>query len=276
MRWPEGFECPDCGSEKYSYLHPRRLFQCTGCNLQTSARAGTVFHKSKTPLTKWFLAMHLLTCSKNDISSMELSRQLDVKWDTAWLIKQKLMEVMRQRNSMYKLDGDVQIDDAYLGGEKPGKAGRGAKGKIPFVVAVATRDGKPVQAQIRLVSGFTKEAIQEYASANIARGSWAVSDGLGCFPGLSDARLRHIPIVTGSGRPRNPLFKWVNTMLGNIKSAITGTCRSFDLQHAERYLAAYEWRFNRRFDLAANVGRLLRAALHTAPAPYRSIALVRT
>ena len=100
-----------------------------------------MFHKSKTPLTKWFLAMHLLTCSKNDISALELSRQLGVKWDTAWLIKQKLMEAMFQRNSMYKLDGDVQIDDAYLGGErpgKPGKAGRGAEGKIPFVVAVAT------------------------------------------------------------------------------------------------------------------------------------------
>ena len=278
MRWPEDFECPDCGGSKYSYLRPRRIFQCSGCNLQTSAKAGTIFHKSKTPLTKWFLAMHLLTCSKNDISALELSRQLGVKWDTAWLIKQKLMEAMFQRNSMYKLDGDVQIDDAYLGGErpgKPGKAGRGAEGKIPFVVAVATRDGKPTHAQMRLVSGFTKEAIADYASANIVRGSRAVSDGLGCFPGLADAGLRHTPIVTGGGRPTNPLFKWVNTMLGNIKSAITGTCRSVDIQHAERYLAAYEWRFNRRFDLAANVGRLLGAALHTAPAPYRSIALVR-
>jgi hypothetical protein len=223
--------------------------------------------------------MHLLTCSKNDISALELSRQLGVKWDTAWLMKQKLMEVMLRRNSMYKLDGDVQIDDAYLGGErpgKPGKYGRGAEGKTPFVIAVMTRDGKPIHAQIRLVPGFTKQAIQNYASANIARGSWAVSDGLGCFPGLADAGLRHIPIVTGGGRPTNPLFKWVNTLLGNIKSAITGTCRSFDPQHAQRYLAAYEWRFNRRFDLEQNIGRLARAAINTAPRPYASIALVRT
>ena len=90
---------------------------------------------------------------------------------------------------------------------KPGKAGRGAEGKIPFVVAVATRDGKPIHAQVRLVPGFTKEAIQDYASANIARGSLAVSDGLGCFPGLADAGLRHIPIVTGGGRPTNPLVQ---------------------------------------------------------------------
>ena len=100
LRWPEGFVCPKCQGRRYSFCAPKKLFQCSACHRQTSVRAGTVFHKSRTPLTKWFLAMHLLTCSKNDISSLELARQLDVKWDTAWLIKQKLMEVMAQRNSI--------------------------------------------------------------------------------------------------------------------------------------------------------------------------------
>src|SRR5215510_14856315 len=112
MRWPDGFECPRCAGRSHGYCAPKRLFQCTACRLQTSARAGTIFHKSRTPLTKWFLAMHLMTAAKNDIAALELARQLDVKWDTAWLIKQKLMEVMRQRNASYKLEGDVQIDDA--------------------------------------------------------------------------------------------------------------------------------------------------------------------
>ena len=123
MRWPGGFVCPRCAGSVYSYCQPKRLFQCTACRLQTSARAGTIFHKSRTPLVKWFLAMHLMTSAKNDIAALELARQLDVKWDTAWLIKQKLMEVMKQRNSIYKLAGDVQVDDAYQGGEKAGKRG---------------------------------------------------------------------------------------------------------------------------------------------------------
>ena len=118
MRWPDGFMCPKCEGRVHAYCKPRKLFQCRGCRVQTSVRAGTIFHKSRTPLTKWFLAMHLMTAAKNDISSLELARQLDVKWDTAWLIKQKLMEVMLQRNSIYKLSGDVQLDDAYQGGEK--------------------------------------------------------------------------------------------------------------------------------------------------------------
>ena len=276
MRWPDGFVCPKCGGTKHSYAQARRIFQCSACRAQTSARAGTIFHKSTTPLTKWFLAIHLVTSAKNDIASLELSRQLGVKWDTAWLIKQKLMEVMRQRNATYKLGGDVQIDDAYLGGEKPGKPGRGARNKIPFVIAVATRRGKPVYTQLRPVPAFTKEAIRDYAVANIMPGTWVVSDGLGCFLGLEEAGMRHIPIVTGGGRPKNPLFKWVNTGLGNLKSAMTGTCRSCDPQHTERYLAAHEWRFNRRFDLEKNVERLARVAAQTVPQPYRSIALVRS
>jgi hypothetical protein len=81
-----------------------------------------------------------------------------------------------------------------------------------------------------------------------------------------------------SARKINALEKLhgrLNTALGNIKSAIVGTCRSFDSQHTERYLAAYEWRFNRRFDLAKNIERLVRVAVATSPAPYRSIARVR-
>lgn len=279
MRWPDGFVCPACGGTQHSYTAIRRIFQCSACRQQTSARAGTIFHKSSTPLTKWFLAMHLITGAKNDIASLELARQLGVKWDTAWLIKQKLMEVMRQRNSIYKLGGDVQIDDAYLGGEvpsKPGKNGRGAANKIPFVVAVETVRGKPVHMQLRRVPGFSKEAIETYAAANIKPGSWVVSDGLGCFRGVAEAGVNHIPIVTGGGRPKHPFFRWVNTALGNIKSAIAGTCRSFDGQHTDRYLAAYEWRFNRRFDLAKNIERLARVAVATAPKSYSSIALVRS
>jgi transposase-like protein len=134
MRWPNGFVCPHCAETEHSYSTARQIFQCSACRVQTSARAGTIFHKSRTPLAKWLLAIYLITSSKNDIAALELARQLGVKWDTAWLIKQKLMEVMRQRNATYKLEGDVQIDDAYLGGEKPGKVGRGAANKVPIVI----------------------------------------------------------------------------------------------------------------------------------------------
>ena len=278
MRWPNGFVCPKCKGSAHAYCNPRRLFQCRSCRVQTSVRAGTIFHKSRTPLTKWFLAMHLIMAAKNEIASLELSRHLDVKWDTAWLLKQKLMEVMFQRNSIYKLEGDIQIYDAYQGGEKPalpGKTGRGARGKVPFVVAVEVRNGHPIREQLRRADGFTKEAIHDYAQANIEPCARVISDGLGCFNGIAAAGLKHIVKITGVGRPLTGEFKWVNTALGNIKSAIVGTCRSCDIQHTGRYLAAYEWRFNRRFDLDQNVARLARVALTIEPHPYRKLASVR-
>ena len=120
-------------------------------------RWAKIFHQSQTPLSKWFLAMYFMTTAKNDVVVLELMRHLDVKWDTAWLIKQKLMEAMFQRNSIVKLEGDIQIDDAYQGGEKPaipGKSGRGARNKVPFIVAVQTRNGRPIFAHIRCISGF--------------------------------------------------------------------------------------------------------------------------
>jgi ISXO2-like transposase domain/Transposase zinc-ribbon domain len=275
MRWPEGFVCPKCAGSRHSYCEPKRVFQCTACRLQTSVRAGTIFHKSRTPLTKWFLAMHLMTAAKNDIASLELARQLDVKWDTAWLIKQKLMQVMLERNSIYKLSGDVQIDDAYQGGEKPGKRGRGAANKTPFVVAVATRDGRPIHMQLRCVPAFTKAAIKDYAVASIEPGSRVLSDGLGCFNGLDDAGMTHTARITGGGRPEGDAFKWVNTGLGNVKASINGTLRSCDPQHTPRYLAAFEWRYNRRFDLAKNLARLARVATTIAPHSRKSIITIR-
>ena len=81
MRWPDGFVCPKCGCRAHAYCEPRKLFQCRGCRVQTSVHSGTIFHKSRTPLSKWFLAMHLITSANNDIASQELSRHLDVKWD---------------------------------------------------------------------------------------------------------------------------------------------------------------------------------------------------
>ena len=102
-----------------------------------------------------------------------------------------------------------------------------------------------------------------------------VSDGLACFAAVAEAGCRHEVIKTGSGAAaaRTPAFKWVNTALGNIKAAVTGTYRSISQKHVPRYLAEFEYRFNRRYDLAAMMPRLGWAALRTPPMPYRLLKL---
>ena len=108
--------------------------------------------------------MYFITQQKNGISALALRRHLGVSYPTAWSIKHKLMQVMFERNSRRTLDGRIEIDDAYLGGEMPGKRGRGAHHKTPFIAAVeTTQDGRPMKVHLRRVGGFRQREIARYA-----------------------------------------------------------------------------------------------------------------
>ena len=276
-RWPNGFECPACGGNQYSLVKSRDLYQCTACRRQTSPIAGTIFASTKLPLCLWFRAIYHVTQTKQGISSIELGRRLGVTQTTAWKIKHKLKQVMLERDAGKPLTGRVELDDAYLGGERTGgKRGRGAPGKTPFVAAVETTlDGKPVRLKLRWVTSFCGHAISAFAKRSLDPDCAVVSDGLQCFGRVKDAGCSHQVIINGSGPAsvRTPAFKWVNTSLGNIKSAIVGTYRSISSKHVPRYLAEFEYRFNRRYELAAMIPRLTWAGVRTPPMPYRLLKL---
>ena len=272
-RWPQGFACPACGSGAHGTFvrGGRRYWQCAACRHQCSAISGTVFESTKLPLRHWFLAMHLLTQSKNNVSALELMRQLGVCYKSAWLLKHKLMEVMRLREQSRQLDGRVEIDDAYLGGERPGgKTGRGSENKVPFIAAVQTTpEGKPVCVCFAQ-QPFTTESVALFAATSLAPTAQVVSDGLWCFGAVKLIGAEHERVVTRGGAPsvKLPQFKAINTVLGNLKTALKGTYHAFDFaKYAHRYLAEVQYRFNRRFDLAAILARLLRAACLTTPRP---------
>ena len=278
-RWPQGFACPACGSGAHGMFvrGGRRYWQCAACRHQCSAISGTIFESTKLPLTRWFLAMHLLTQSKNNVSALELMRQLGVCYKSAWLLKHKLMEVMRVREAPRQLDGRVEIDDAYLGGERRGgKIGRGSENKVPFIAAVQTTlEGKPVCACFAQ-QPFTTEAVALFAATSLAPTAQVVSDGLWCFGAVTIIGVEHERVVTGGGAAsvKLPQFKAINTVLGNLKTALKGTYHAFDFaKYAHRYLAEAQYRFNRRFNLATILARLLRAACITPPRPAPVIRL---
>jgi transposase-like protein len=276
MRWRDGLACPACGGRSFCELRGRKVFQCNRCKKQLRLTAGTVFQDSKLPLTSWFSAIYHLTQGKGGISSVELGRRLGVKQGTAWLMKHKLMRAMAAREAAKpRLEGRVEIDDAYLGGERPGgKRGRGAAGKTPVVVAVETTpERKPRRLRLSVVKGFRKREVERIAKRDLAPGSTVVSDGLSCWPAVEKAGCEHRPMRTGSGRQaaRWASFRWVNTVLGNIKAALVGTYRHVSPKHAQAYLTSFAYRFNRRHRLDSIVERLAWAAVRTAPQPYRVI-----
>lgn len=281
-RWPAGFSCPRCqGTWHSEFRRQQRLyFQCSACRHQCSLVSGTIFASSKLPLTTWFLAMHLITQAKNNVSALELKRHLGVSYPTAWLLKHKIMEVMRLREESRQLTGRIEIDDAYLGGEVQGaKAGRGSPNKVPFVAAVQTTQcGQPIFVCLSQ-RPFTSKSIRAFAATSLAAPATLVSDGLGCFKVVQGTAILHEPHVTGGGTAsaKHPSFQAVNIVLGNLKTSLAGTYHAYGFRkYAHRYLGQVQYLFNHRFDLRSILERLARAAVQSPRCRLREIRAAET
>src|ERR1700749_185356 len=133
-RWPEGFKCPRCAGSNYCEIRGRQLLQCRQCRHQTSLIAGTVLQGTKLPMRVWFRAMHLLGQGMKGISNIELGRRLGISTNAAWRLQHKLMQAMLERDRRYKLGAAgprIEIDDAYIGGERTGEGAEGGGGAGP-------------------------------------------------------------------------------------------------------------------------------------------------
>ena len=143
---------------------------------------------------------------------------------------------------------------------------------MPFIAAVQTTpEGKPVLACFSQ-QPFTSEEVAIFAAKSLSPSASVVSDGLWCFRGVTIIGAEHEAIVTGGGKAsvELPQFKAVNTVLSNLKTALSGTYHAFKFaKYAHRYLAEVQYRFNRRYNLATIFSRLLRAAALTPPQPGR-------
>ncbi len=233
-RWPQGFVCPGCSAKPHSTFKRKglRYWHCSACREQTTATCGTIFQATKLPLTAWFLATHLLTQAKNNVSALELKPHLGVRYKTAWLMKHKLMQVMLLREAPRQLDGRVEIDDAYLGGELPG-----------------ARTSLCASAPV------------------VSNGRWCFQGVT-----VGGASHERTVAGGGAASVKLPKFRAVNALPGDLKTSFSGTDHSFDFEkYAHRYLAQVQYRVNRRFDLRAILARLLRASASTHAHPERVI-----
>jgi len=237
--------------------------------------AGTFFASTKLPLTTRFLAIYLLSQAKTGLSALALKRRIGVSHPTAWLMHHKVMEAMADREAAHRLVGAVEVDDAYLGGERAGgKPGRGSENKVPIAAAVPLNDkGHPLYVKVTQIPGFTNDAISKWARSNLAPGTAVLSDGLACFGAVTEGGCTHSVEIVSKRKPRDlAQFKWVNTVLGNLKTMLSGAHKSFGYsKYADHYRDAFAYRFNRRFDLADLVVRLVVDVCRTKATPLRVI-----
>jgi hypothetical protein len=177
-----------------------------------------------------------------------------------------------------RLEGIVQVDDAFLGGERTGgKRGRGSENKVPLIAAVqTTADGQAIYARLDVLPDWKVPTVARWALKALVPSTHVVSDGLSSFVGVKSAACSHEPIIHNSGTAKANVqhlrFTAINTLLGNLKMWMNTTFRGFKTGHyAMRYMAEFQYRFNRRFDLAKLMPSLLASCAFQHPANESAI-----
>ena len=265
MRWPGGYRCPRCGSRKKSYHSTRQLYQCRACRYQASVTAGTVFHRAKVPLTKWFAMIYLMSSFKSGVSILGMQHQLDIgTYKTAWLMSQKIRAAMADRDAHYKLGGLIEMDDAFIGPNKPGVTGRGAKGKTKFLVAVESHGDKPGFARMEVVDSVSGVAITDMATASFETEARVKTDGWSAYYSLTKAGFGHRRSIVGKGSEAIKALPWVHTLIANIKGNLRGVHHGVSPKYLFTYLNEFCYRFNRRHWEGQIFFRLINACINSS------------
>ncbi len=252
IRWPDGVVCPHCGeSEKEPYrlkgksLKNRRVWKCRACRKQFTVQIGTIFESSHVPLNKWLAAFYLLCSSKKGMSAHQLHRSIGVTYKTAWFMFHRIREAMKEPAFASKLGGVVEADETYIGGKKSNtKRGRGAADK-KAVLALVERDGKARSFHVANVTTATLgAAVREHVdtSARLMTDEWKAYRKVG--KEMADHQTvahSYDEYVRGD--------VYTNTVEGYfsiLKRGVDGIYHHMSKAHLHRYLAEFDFRYNRR------------------------------
>jgi transposase-like protein len=252
LRWPDGVRCVTCGTDKVKqYASPtakqpnRKIYQCSepSCQQQFSATAGTIFHDTHLPLTKWFMALSLIVDAKKSISAKQLQRHLKTGYKTAWYLAHRIRKAMEETGSPL-LSGTVEMDETYIGGRS--KSWQRYRSK-DVVVGVRQRGG-PLRfihaedATIKTLREIAEKHVSPDVELFVTDELPAYHSALRSFRG-KHRQIRHKDRVYVRGDIHT---NTVESSFSLLKRGITGSFHSISIKHLHRYLAEFEFRFNRR------------------------------
>lgn len=260
IRWPNGPVCPHCGVEGGHYAlkgqsHRPGLWKCKDCRKQFSVTVGTVFERSKVPLTKWLMAAYLMCSSKKGISAHQLHRTLGVTYKTAWFLAHRIREAMitAPTGLLGSGGGTVEADETYIGRKKGAKKTRSGWGHKMQVFSLVERGG---QVRSQRISGKMFDGIKEglkqiapeaHLMTDDARLYWKVGKAF-----ASHDRINHSKGVYGIGHVHT------NTIEGYFsvfKRGMTGIYQHCSEDHLQRYLTEFDFRYNHRASLGIGDGQ---------------------
>ena len=266
LRWPDGFRCPRCGGDKGWPVGS--LQRCSACRYTVSVTAGTIFEGTRKPLTLWFRAIWWVVSQKNGASAQGIQRVLELgSYQTAWAWLHKLRRAM-VRPGRDRLSGIIEIDETYVGGQKPGKRGRGALGKA--LVAIAVQDkGKNGIGRIRLsvIPDASQKTLRGFVTQTTEPGSTIRTDDWSGYGTVQQAGYPHVVVPSHELKIAHLGVSLLKRWLGSTHQGAVSH------EHLAYYLDEYTFRFNRR--RANHRGllfyRLLQNAMQIEPTTYRQM-----
>ncbi len=245
-RWPDGFICPRCSGKEAFRLRRRGLYQCKSCGYQVSVTAGTVMHRTRTPLVQWFRAVYLMTTLTPGISALQLQRQLGlVSYQTAWTMLHKLRRATVNPDRE-KLRGPVEVDDAYVGGKEEDVIGRQVETKTPIVVAVEVRGRASGRIRLRALPDVSSASLIPFVETNVEPGSTVCTDGWSGYEGLKKAGYEHSLRPMKGAKDSSEVLRHAHRAISNLKAWLLGTHHGVSPKHLQPYLNEFAFRFNRR------------------------------
>jgi transposase-like protein len=275
LRWPGGFRCPSCGRSGEPWSSGRGLFLCRACRHQASATAGSLFHRTHKPLRTWFLAMWFVTSQKHGASALGVQRVLGLgSYRTAWSWLHKLRRAM-VRPGRDRLQGEVEVDETYVGGPEEGVHGRQTEGKAIVAVAAENRGRAIGRIRLRRVDDVSAQSLTRFVQDAVEPGSVVHTDGWSGYAGLGKLGFTHArTTLKGSGQAPHELMPRVHRVASLLKRWLLGTHQGgVQDTHLEYYLDEFTFRFNRRRSRARGMlfFRLMQQAVACEPVPYRSL-----
>lgn len=276
-RWPNGFECAQCGGKAEPWKTARGYLHCQQCGSEVSVTAGTIFERTRMPLTTWFAAIWFVTSQKDGASALGLKRVLGLgSYQTAWTWLHKLRSAM-VRPDRNQLCGRIEVDEAYIGrSDVGGKRGRGSESKEIVVIAVEVYSPKGFgRVRMRRIPDVSGDSLIPFVGEVVEKGSEILTDGWGGYNELSKRGYQHKKVVlSGTGDPAHVSMPGVHRVSALLKRWLLGTHQgSVSVKHLDYYLDEYTFRFNRRTSRSRGMlfYRLIEQAMMTAPLSYRQI-----
>jgi hypothetical protein len=266
IRWKNGAFCPHCGGATIYHFSDNRTHKCGDCRLRFSIKVGTIFEDTKLPLRKWFMAIWLITSHKKGIASTTLAKDLKITQKSAWFVLHRLRYAARTKSFAAPLEGDVEVDETYVGGKeknkhrsKKQKLGRGAIGKA-IVMGAVERKGSVVA---RVVHGTDAETMEGFVDSAVSPGVKSISTDEHKSYSRLGMKYPHGVVRHGRGEYVSGVIhtQTIDGYWSELKRQIIGIHHWVSAKHLDRYVAESSWRYNRRGIGGGNrVNALLAAA----------------